>query len=157
MKKVVCQSTNQNATISFGQCLGSRLNHGGVILLQGDLGAGKTSFVQGMAQGLGIKQRVSSPTFIILAIYPIPHHAQLHQLAHLDLYRLGKPADIATLDLKTLLVDPATVLVVEWPEKLPGGWTNVLGTIVFAEGKRPGDRSLSATGLVASLLEGCHG
>lgn len=84
---------------------------GGVIGLQGDLGAGKTTLVRGMARGLGISD-ITSPSFNYYFLYKgsIP-------LLHLDAYRLNTPADYASLMIEELLT-PKTLFAIEWPEKL---------------------------------------
>jgi tRNA threonylcarbamoyladenosine biosynthesis protein TsaE len=85
------------------------------VALHGDLGAGKTTWVQGLAQGFGITEPVTSPTFIIYAL----HQGPQRMLAHLDAYRLGSPEEAAALLLEEYLVSP-WCLAVEWPERLPG-------------------------------------
>ena len=86
------------------------------LALHGDMGVGKTTFVQGLAQGLGVKDQVTSPTF---AIYTV-HQGARAKLVHLDAYRLEKEAQIEALLLDEFLVSPY-VLAVEWPEKT-GAW-----------------------------------
>jgi tRNA threonylcarbamoyladenosine biosynthesis protein TsaE len=85
------------------------------VALHGDLGAGKTTWVQGMALGLGITEPVTSPTFNIYAL----HQGPARMLAHLDAYRLDSPEEAAALMLEEFLVSP-WCLAVEWPDKLPG-------------------------------------
>lgn len=86
------------------------------LALHGDMGVGKTTFVQGLAHGLGVPEHVTSPTF---AIYSVYQGAQ-KKLIHLDAYRLEKEAQIESLLLDEFLVSPY-VLAVEWPEKT-GAW-----------------------------------
>lgn len=85
------------------------------VALHGDLGAGKTTWVQGLALGFGITEPVTSPTFIIYAL----HQGPQRMLAHLDAYRLESPEEAAALMLDEFLVSP-WCLAVEWPDKLPG-------------------------------------
>ncbi len=100
-------------TRSAGRVLGWLLQPGDVVLLQGDLGAGKTTFTQGIARGAGTDEVVNSPTFILLNEY----HARL-TVYHADLYRLDDPDEVAALDLPGVSLDGA--LVVEWPERGAG-------------------------------------
>ena len=86
------------------------LRPGDVILLSGDLGAGKTAFVQGLAVALGVQERVTSPTFTLAASYE--GRLRLH---HLDVYRLENLAEVLDLDLPELLEDRA-VICIEWGE-----------------------------------------
>lgn len=87
-----------------------------VIALYGELGAGKTTFVQGLAQALGITQRLISPTFILMRQYPLKH-ALYNSLYHLDLYRVDSAADLKSIDLAEIITDPKHLVVIEWAEK----------------------------------------
>ncbi|MEI7799523.1 MAG: tRNA (adenosine(37)-N6)-threonylcarbamoyltransferase complex ATPase subunit type 1 TsaE [Opitutaceae bacterium] len=86
------------------------------LALHGDMGVGKTTFVQGLAQGLGVTEHVTSPTFAIYSIY----QGSARTLVHLDAYRLEKKSALDELLLEEFLVTP-WCLVVEWPEKT-GDW-----------------------------------
>lgn len=90
-----------------------------VILLNGELGAGKTTFVQGFAKSLGINDRVTSPTFILLREHEVSTHG-FHKLYHLDLYRLEGDLEKTAneLGLKEIANDPSNILLVEWADKL---------------------------------------
>lgn len=79
------------------------------MILAGDLGAGKTTFVQGLAKGLGIVERVTSPTFVLMKEYP----GGRFPLMHLDVYRLGRMQDVIDLGIDEYL-DPSYVVAVEW-------------------------------------------
>ena len=93
--------------------LGGLLQPGDLICLQGELGAGKTTLVQGMAQGWGSLDAVSSPTFILVNEYRRPNGGQFF---HMDAYRLESGLEAAELDLDLMLGEGA--LVVEWPERI---------------------------------------
>ncbi len=102
-------------TLALGQALSAGLRPGDLIVLDGDLGAGKTVFVKGLAAGLGYDvDAVRSPTFVFHHRYP----AARLMLHHLDCYRLGPSADLGFLDLEDLLADAA--VVIEW-----GSWADV--------------------------------
>jgi len=83
------------------------------LALHGDMGVGKTTFVQGLAEGLGVHERVTSPTFAIFSV----HRGHLHSLIHLDAYRLENEQQIESLLLEDFLISPYC-LAVEWPEKI---------------------------------------
>jgi tRNA threonylcarbamoyladenosine biosynthesis protein TsaE len=101
-------------TSAAGRELAAALRPGGVVLLFGDLGAGKTAFVRGMAEGLGVApDEVSSPTFTLVHEY----RGGRLTLFHVDLYRLDDPREIDDLGLDEIAEDG--VLVIEWAEKLP--------------------------------------
>lgn len=106
-------SRSPEQTRRMGMRLGGLLHPGDVVCLQGDLGAGKTTFVQGLAQGWGSLDAVSSPTFIIVNMYRRPDDSQLF---HLDTYRLESAPEAAELDLDDMLA--AGPLVIEWPERI---------------------------------------
>jgi len=106
-------SRSPEQTRRVGMRLGSLLQSGDVICLQGNLGAGKTTLVQGLAQGWGSLDPVSSPTFIIVNIYRRPDNEQLF---HMDAYRLESAPEAAELDLDEMLAQGS--LLVEWPERI---------------------------------------
>jgi tRNA threonylcarbamoyladenosine biosynthesis protein TsaE len=108
-------SRSPEQTRRIGARLGSALRAGDIICLQGDLGAGKTTFVQGIAQGWGSKDSVSSPTFILVNVY---RRADVAQLFHMDAYRLDSTPEAEELDLDTMLAQGP--LLVEWPERMDG-------------------------------------
>ena len=108
-------SRSPEQTRRIGMRLGSELKIGDVICLQGNLGAGKTTFVQGLAQGWGSIDAVSSPTFIIVNEY---RRATGGQIFHLDAYRLESMPEAEELDLDAMLSEG--VVIIEWPEKLNG-------------------------------------
>ena len=100
-------------TRRIGMRLGAQLKAGDAICLQGDLGAGKTTFTQGLAQGWGSIDSVSSPTFVLVNTYRRPNGERLF---HLDAYRLESIPEAEELDLDSMLEEGA--LIVEWPERL---------------------------------------
>ncbi|MBK9924797.1 MAG: tRNA (adenosine(37)-N6)-threonylcarbamoyltransferase complex ATPase subunit type 1 TsaE [Anaerolineales bacterium] len=108
-------SRSPEQTRRIGSRLGAMLRPGDVICLQGDLGAGKTTFVQGVAQGWGSLDSVSSPTFIIVNEY---RHSKTGSLFHMDAYRLDSTPEAEELDLDSMLADGA--LLIEWPERMDG-------------------------------------
>ncbi|HFI0399404.1 TPA: tRNA (adenosine(37)-N6)-threonylcarbamoyltransferase complex ATPase subunit type 1 TsaE [Streptococcus suis] len=103
-------SRNENELISIGENLGSVCQAGQVILLSGNLGAGKTTLVKGIAKGLGIEQMIKSPTYTIVREYEgrLP-------LFHLDVYRIGDDPD--SIDLDDFLFGDG-ITVIEWGELL---------------------------------------
>jgi tRNA threonylcarbamoyladenosine biosynthesis protein TsaE len=126
-------------TLALGEQWGRAAQSGLVIGLSGDLGAGKTQFVKGLALGLGITARVHSPTFALLNIYNGGRLA----LFHLDLYRLDTAEQIDAAGLEDYLT-PAGVTVIEWAERWfgpPGRARSPLRAAETAEGsqRRAGD------------------
>lgn len=106
-------SRSPKQTMRVGMRLGGQLQPGDVVALVGDLGAGKTALVRGLAAGWGSTDPVTSPTFVLLNIYRRPDGGRLH---HLDAYRLTGPEEAWALDLDALL--RAGPLVVEWADRI---------------------------------------
>jgi len=98
-------------TEAAGEELGRRLRKGDLVLLKGELGAGKTTFVRGMARGAGSSAAVASPTFQLVRIYP----GRL-QLAHVDLYRIEHSTELADVGIDELA--DAGAVVVEWGDRI---------------------------------------
>ena len=88
-----------------------------VLSLQGNLGGGKTTFLQGLAKGFGIKEKVLSPTFVIQKRFSLKG-LKFKNLYHIDCYRLNSPKDIVELGFKDNLANPLNIIAVEWPEKI---------------------------------------
>ncbi len=113
----IIQLLDAAATHAFGVALGDQLAAGTVLLLQGDLGAGKTSLVQGIGAGLGIRETIDSPTFTLINEY----HDGRVPLYHLDLYRL-EPAEVVGLNLESywegVEMEPG-IVAIEWADRLP--------------------------------------
>lgn len=112
----VLLSASPAETKKLGRTWGKKIKAGAVLALSGTLGSGKTTFVQGLAQGLGLRRKIASPTFITMAAYAIPGTRQT--LYHLDLYRLARRIDIQELGLKEIIENKQSVVVIEWAEKL---------------------------------------
>ncbi len=106
------------ATQALGTALGRCVPAATVITLTGDLGSGKTTLVQGLAQGLQVPDRfyVTSPSYTLINEYP-----GRHRLFHVDLYRLVDPAEIEDIGLRDILAGDG-VVAVEWAERLPDRW-----------------------------------
>jgi tRNA threonylcarbamoyladenosine biosynthesis protein TsaE len=111
------RSTSAEATEHAGAELAATLEPGDVVLVSGELGSGKTTFVRGALHALGVEGPVTSPTFVVGVAY----EGANGPLAHLDLYRLGGMGgeDPGLLDP---FFAPDTIAFVEWPERAPGAW-----------------------------------
>ena len=105
---VLCATAED--TRALGRRLAAVLRAGDLVLLTGGLGAGKTTFTQGLAQGMGVRGRVTSPTFVLARLHPAPDGRP--PLVHVDAYRLSGPDELDDLDLDTDL--GSSVTVVEW-------------------------------------------
>src|SRR5688572_5006380 len=104
---------SEHETFALGERLAATLQRGAFVLLHGDLGAGKTAFVRGMAAGLGANpEDVSSPTFVL-----VQHYKGRVPLTHVDLYRLDSAAAVDDLGLEEMA--SGAVVAIEWAERLP--------------------------------------
>lgn len=114
MTAVEVRLADADATRDFGHALAGSLRAGDLVVLTGDLGAGKTTLTQGIGAGLGVRGQVASPTFIIARVHPSVVGGPA--LVHVDAYRLGSLDEVEALDLDTSLEESVTV--VEWGEGL---------------------------------------
>lgn len=124
MKTIITTSaiqTQKKAKKLAKQCLKLKSKHAIVIGLVGDLGSGKTTFIQGFAKALGIKERVISPTFVILKIYKIKsvgEYKKIKHLIHVDAYRIFKAKEMIDLGWKEMMKNPENIIIVEWADKI---------------------------------------
>ena len=108
-------SHSPEETLALGEAWGRLATTGWILGLSGDLGAGKTQLVRGVARGLGVTSRVQSPSFALVHEY---REGRL-PLAHLDLYRLDTPAQVVAAGLEQYLTAPEGIAVIEWVERWP--------------------------------------
>jgi tRNA threonylcarbamoyladenosine biosynthesis protein TsaE len=143
-------SPDPEATRAAGRALARAVDARGlVVALAGPLGAGKTLFVKGMAEGLGLAgEAVASPTFTLINEYPLaPGRAAVARLVHADLYRLERPGELEAAGFLDAL-EPGVLVVVEWadrlPEALPADRLEI--RIARADPARPEEREIEARG-----------
>ena len=136
-RKIISKSPEETQT--FAAALAAELKNGAVLALHGDLGSGKTCFVQGLARALGVRQPVTSPTFTIVNEY-----RGRCPLVHMDLYRIGDPDELLSLDFENYL-NAEGITVIEWAERsgdwLPGNTMH----IYFETGTDPDMRTITMT------------
>lgn len=118
MKTLTSHSEEETKKIAAELALS--LPDGTIIALQGDLGAGKTTFTKGLAEGLGIKETLSSPTFTLMNVYQIPQPVRdIRTLVHIDTYRLEREQELLDIGAEDYLGRPGTISVIEWADKIP--------------------------------------
>ena len=117
MSTVEYTTRSADETIALGRQLASRLRDVSMVILRGDLGAGKTTLVKGIAEGLNAASQddVTSPTFTLIHEYRGPDV----RLYHVDLYRIETQRELDTLGLDELLADEGNLVLIEWGEKFP--------------------------------------
>lgn len=123
------ESRSEAETVMIGRAIGEALRRGDVVLLMGELGAGKTQMVRGMAVGIESEVPARSPTFVLVNEY----RGRI-RLSHCDLYRVASPNEVEELALEERLIDGA--LAIEWPERANGNFPEdaLLVQIDFGEG-----------------------
>ena len=110
-------SHSPKETQKIASKLAKRLKKREVLCLFGDLGGGKTTFIQGLAKGLGIKKRVTSPSFVLMRKYPVKGHL-VTSLYHIDCYRIKSYKEILDIGFNEILEDKNAVIAIEWADKI---------------------------------------
>ena len=135
-------SASEQETEALGEALVARLSPGAVVAFTGDLGAGKTAFVRGMARGLGITQRVTSPTFTIVNEY----EGGRLPLFHFDLYRLGSSDELFDIGWEDFL-RRGGICAVEWSENVADALESDTVFVDIRRGQDPNHRIISLKGV----------
>ena len=115
-KEEVYITKGSEETKNLGQLFAKRLKNKEFIALYGNLGSGKTTFIQGLAKGLGIKRRIISPTFIIIRSYKLDKK----NFYHIDLYRTKSINDLLSVGLDEIIQKRSSIIALEWAEKMEG-------------------------------------
>ncbi len=116
MKEIISNSPEE--TTRFAERFAGRLSGGETICLVGELGSGKTVFAKGLAKGLGVSAVVTSPTFVLMKIYP----GKKIKLVHIDAYRLKSAQEFQTAGLAEYFSRPDSVVLIEWADRLKQVW-----------------------------------
>lgn len=114
--KLISHSSKE--TQKIGQLLASEIKNSKLICLEGNLGGGKTTFVQGLALGLNIKEQIKSPTFVFIKKYKINKKSNLKWLYHIDAYRIKNPLEFLDMGLEEILEQKNALCVIEWADKI---------------------------------------
>ncbi len=104
-------------TYEFGEKLTDHFRGGDILLLIGELGAGKTTLIKGLAVGFGIDNEITSPTFTLMNHYSTHDHT-IKNLVHIDTYRLKDEKELKDIGIEDYLSDPESLCIIEWPEKM---------------------------------------
>ena len=113
-----------------------------VVGLVGDLGSGKTTFIQGLAKGLGIRHRLTSPTFLIIRSYKL-QTINYKLFYHIDAYRLKKSRELLALDFKKIITNPNNIILIEWADKIKQSLPKKMIWIRFEYGKKENERTIN--------------
>ncbi|MDI6733968.1 MAG: tRNA (adenosine(37)-N6)-threonylcarbamoyltransferase complex ATPase subunit type 1 TsaE [Patescibacteria group bacterium] len=144
---MIIKSTSKQTTQKLAEKIAKKLlkkrlkiKSGLVIGLQGNLGTGKTTFVQGFARGLKIKSKILSPTFVIMRVYPLKSKDCFLNFYHVDAYRIEKQKELNTIGLKKIINDPKNIILIEWVEKIKGMLPKKIFLIFFKHGRAKNER-----------------
>jgi tRNA threonylcarbamoyladenosine biosynthesis protein TsaE len=122
MSELIFETASAEETRALGARIAAQLDSGDVVLLHGDLGAGKTTLTQGIGAALGMPQQAQSPTFSLVVDALLPNGVILR---HIDLYRLDNPAELDALGFDELISDPDAITLIEWPERAEGALPDI--------------------------------
>ncbi|MDZ7798846.1 MAG: tRNA (adenosine(37)-N6)-threonylcarbamoyltransferase complex ATPase subunit type 1 TsaE [Patescibacteria group bacterium] len=114
MNKIITK--NSQETHKLGLKLAKKLKKGDILAFIGHLGSGKTTFIKGLAKGLGLKNKITSPTFVWLKTYPLKKNK--NYLCHFDFYRLDSSKDFSNNEFEEYFYDPNSICVIEWADKI---------------------------------------
>jgi tRNA threonylcarbamoyladenosine biosynthesis protein TsaE len=143
---------DKTQTQQLAEKIGTQLKAGDVVLLSGDLGAGKTTFTQGLAKALSVRGNITSPTFVIARLHPSLGEGPA--LLHVDAYRLNSLAEIADLDLVSDLSH--AIVVVEWPRDMVDDLTDnpiKVNFITYSDNENQRTLEISASKELESFLK----
>jgi len=156
MQQKLYKTNSPQETVKLAKLIAHDLKGGEVLALSGDLGAGKTAFVQGLALALGVKDKVQSPTFNLLKVYSVAKkylstrlaesarggEGGLKFLVHVDAYRLTDGSETIEIGLPEYLNNPDTVVAIEWPENISSVIPSNAIKISFSLGKTVNSREI---------------
>jgi len=134
-------SPSPGATARIAARIAKHLVPGSVLALRGPLGSGKTTFVKGLAHALGIRGKIVSPSFVIVAPYPV-RRGKIKNLYHFDLYRLRSARELRVLGFSEIIKNSDGVTVIEWPEIAKPLLPNKTRYLDFQMGKSPKERRI---------------
>ncbi len=135
--RVISESPTE--TKKFAYTFASFLKGGEVLALVGNLGSGKTTFIKGLKKGLGIKDKITSPTFVLINSYRIQGEKP-KIFYHLDLYRLKRTRELIELGLTEILEGHQNIVAIEWPKKARRFLPPYTIFLKFTHGKKPNQR-----------------
>lgn len=113
-----------------------------IIALSGDLGAGKTTFVQGFLRAAGIKSKITSPTFVLIKNYKL-RTTNYNLIYHIDCYRIHKPKELISLGFKEIIKNPKNIILIEWPERIKKYLPKNIIKVKFKHGKKENERIIN--------------
>jgi len=114
--KNLLATQSEKETTAFGRKFAGELKGAVVFGLTGDLGTGKTKFVKGLAKGLGVKENITSPTFVLMRTYRLK--GKIENFVHIDCYRISSSDELLNFGLKEYIEEGKSIIAIEWAEKI---------------------------------------
>lgn len=150
-EKLAKQILKAQSSLSMGDLPKGENRKARIVALHGDLGAGKTTFVQGFIKALGVRHHVTSPTFVIVRKYHLSEKSKVESrkflnVFHFDLYRIHGPNEILALGFKKIINDPQNIVLIEWPERIKKLLPKNIIRINFEHGRNEKERVIQVTG-----------
>jgi tRNA threonylcarbamoyladenosine biosynthesis protein TsaE len=137
------KETQRVATLLASEVRGIETTHALVLALNGELGAGKSTFVQGFCRSLGIKDRITSPTFVLMKIYQLSGTKQkFKHLVHVDCYRIERPDELVHLGLNEILADRDAIVLIEWANRIKSILPDDAIMLELGHGEKPNERTI---------------
>ena len=134
---------SEQETKDLAKKIAAKLSGGMILCLYGELGAGKTTFVKGLAKGLGIKDNITSPTFALMNFYKIRNpKSEIRNLVHIDTYRLKNEEELIQIGAEDYVGAPDSITVIEWPEKIINLLKNKKVVRVYLDHASDSDRKI---------------
>ncbi len=139
------KETQKVAALLASEVCGIETTHALVFALNGELGAGKTTFVQGFCRAFGIKENVTSPTFVLMKTYqlrPVQNNRHFRHLVHIDCYRIEDPGELLHLGLDDILADPDAIVLIEWANRIKKVLPDDAIMLELGHGEKPNKRTI---------------
>jgi len=137
------KQTKKIANLLARKFLQRRLKQKGalVLALSGDLGSGKTTFIQGFMRGLGVKNKITSPTFVLIKNYKLKI-SNYKRAYHIDCYRIKNAGELLKLGLKEILNNPQNIVLIEWAERILRALPKNVVWLKFEHGQKINERNV---------------
>lgn len=139
------KETQKVAALLASEVWSIETTHALVIGLNGELGVGKTTFTQGFCRAFGVKENVTSPTFVLMKTYqlrPARNNRHFRHLVHIDCYRIERPDELLHLGLDEILADRDAIVLIEWADRIKSIVPDDAITLELGHGEKPNERTI---------------
>ncbi|MBI4224849.1 MAG: tRNA (adenosine(37)-N6)-threonylcarbamoyltransferase complex ATPase subunit type 1 TsaE [Candidatus Sungbacteria bacterium] len=139
------KETQKVAALLASEVRGVETTHALVIALNGELGAGKTTFTQGFCRAFGVRENVTSPTFVLMKTYqlrPVQNNRHFRHLVHIDCYRIEDAVELLHLGLDDILADPDAIVLIEWANRIKNILPDDAIVLELGHGEKPNERTI---------------